>query len=77
LYYPPRSHSRVHAFHARYNDSTRAVANREGVRLIDLAADFDRQGGLYDDAPRDPMHFNARGHDYAAGIIAKYIQDNL
>jgi lysophospholipase L1-like esterase len=77
LYYPPRARSRFHAVHARYNDTTRAVAAREHVGLIDLAVDFDQYGGLYDDAQRDPSHFNARGHEYAAGIIARYLRDSL
>ncbi|MDH4157845.1 MAG: GDSL-type esterase/lipase family protein [candidate division Zixibacteria bacterium] len=75
-YYPAGSVSNLHTYHGRYNDAVRRLARDERVELIDLAAEFDRHDDLYDNAVRDPIHFNAKGHRIAAELIAEYLRKN-
>ncbi|MFH1374246.1 MAG: SGNH/GDSL hydrolase family protein [bacterium] len=74
-YYPPGSRSPMHDFHERYNRTIRGVAAADGIELVDLAHDFDEHNDLFDDAKRDPTHFNARGHRLAAQSIAQHLYD--
>ncbi len=75
-YYPPGSRSPMHVYHHYYNLQTRDVARNSKSILIDLAAEFDKYDDLYDDAPKDPIHFNAKGHKLAAELIFKYLKEN-
>jgi lysophospholipase L1-like esterase len=75
-YYPPGSRSPMHRYHEKYNQVIRDLSTSENIDLVDLAREFDRYNDLYDDAPNDPIHFNARGHSIAAELIAKYIHEN-
>lgn len=73
-YYPPGHKSGLHAYHERYNKIVREVAAAENAGLVDLAIEFDRYDGLFDDPLVDPIHFNARGHRLAANTIAEYLR---
>jgi lysophospholipase L1-like esterase len=75
-YYPPGSRSPMHRYHEKYNQVIRDLSISEDIHLVDLAREFDRYNDLYDDAPNDPIHFNAKGHSIAAELIAKYIHEN-
>ncbi len=75
-YYPPGSRSPMHVYHHYYNLQTRDVARNSKSILIDLAAEFDMYDDLYDDAPKDPIHFNAKGHKLVAELIFKYLKEN-
>ena len=55
----------------------RDIAAAYDIDLVDLAREFDNYENLWDDAPRDPIHFNARGHQLAARLIADYIENNI
>jgi len=72
-YYPPGHKSNLHAYHALYNRIIRDVAAEQNCGLVDLAKQFDNYRGLFDDPMVDPIHFNNRGHDLAARLIADYI----
>jgi lysophospholipase L1-like esterase len=74
-YYPLEARSPMHAFHERYNTVVRSVAILEQVPLIDLAAEFDKYGDLWDDALSDPIHFNTKGHRLAADLIGQYMAE--
>jgi len=76
-YYPPGARSSLHAFHEKYNQVIRNISAVYNIDLVDLAREFDNQDGLWDDALRDPIHFNARGHELAARLIADYIEKNI
>ena len=76
-YYPVGVKSGLHRYHDAYNDAVRQVADEDHVELIDLAAAFDTRDDLFDNAIKDPMHFNARGHAFAAEVIAGYLEDSL
>ncbi|MBN1213282.1 MAG: SGNH/GDSL hydrolase family protein, partial [candidate division Zixibacteria bacterium] len=76
-YYPPGARSTLHAFHEKYNGVIRDVAAVYDIDLVDLAREFDMYDGLWDDAARDPIHFNARGHELAARLIADYIEKKI
>jgi lysophospholipase L1-like esterase len=76
-YYPPDSRSPMHQYHERYNERTRRLAADSKTELIDIARDFDNYDNLYDDAPKDPIHFNAAGHRTAAELIYNYLKSNL
>ncbi|MGD8922634.1 MAG: hypothetical protein PVH24_05245, partial [Candidatus Zixiibacteriota bacterium] len=54
-------------------DIIRRVAEDNQVRLVDLAAEFDKYSGLWDDTGKDWIHFNADGHLLAAELIAEFI----
>ncbi|HSG98434.1 MAG TPA: SGNH/GDSL hydrolase family protein [candidate division Zixibacteria bacterium] len=73
LYYPANRVSPLHERHAQYNLVIRRLAFDEGIELIDLAAEFDRRTDLFDDAVNDPIHFNSRGHAFAAELIVEQI----
>lgn len=70
-YYLPGSISLLHRNHEYYNNVIRDLAKNENIKLIDLALEFDKYSGLFDDVTYDPIHFNARGHRLAAALIAQ------
>jgi lysophospholipase L1-like esterase len=74
-YYPPGSRSNMHKFHEYYNQLIRQLAASERIELVDLAKEFDRYNDLFDNAARDPIHFNARGHALVARLIADYLRN--
>ncbi len=74
-YYPADSRSPMHDFHERYNRTIREVAVADGIELVDLAHVFDEHDDLFDDAERDPIHFNVRGHGLAAQSIAQHLYE--
>lgn len=76
-YYPPGSRSPMHRYHEKYNQVIRDLSTSDGIDLVDLAREFDRFDGLYDDAVKDPIHFNAQGHRLAAELLAAYIRRNI
>jgi len=76
-YYPPGSRSPMHRYHADYNYQIRLIARNHKAPLIDLAAEFDRYDDLFDDAPRDPIHFNRRGHEIAAETIYRFLEAGM
>ncbi|MEW5922527.1 MAG: SGNH/GDSL hydrolase family protein [Candidatus Zixiibacteriota bacterium] len=73
-YYSPGKQSMMHLYHQYYNHQIRSLARETKAALIDLAAEFDKFDNLFDDASRDPIHFNAKGHEVAAEIIYEYIR---
>ena len=73
-YYPPGARSPMHAFHEKYNRIVREISEEDDIPLVDLAREFDSYDGLWDDAKKDPIHFNARGHELAAKLIADFIE---
>ena len=73
-YYPPGRQSLMHLYHQYYNQQIHSLARETKVPLIDLAAEFDKYGDLFDDASGDPIHFNAKGHRVAAEMIYEYIR---
>jgi lysophospholipase L1-like esterase len=75
-YYPPGSRSPMHQYHHTYNMQTRILARNTRTPLIDLAIEFDKYDNLYDDAPKDPIHFNAAGHHLAAELIYDHLKAN-
>lgn len=75
-YYPARSNSNMHDYHERYNMQTRLAARNNSADLIDIAQEFNKYDNLYDNAPKDPIHFNAEGHRIAAEAIYQYLKAN-
>jgi lysophospholipase L1-like esterase len=75
-YYPPGSQSMMHRYHEYYNMMARQAARNTGSALIDVDVAFLSRDSLYDDAPRDPIHFNERGHRAIAEIIYNYFKEN-
>ena len=73
MYYPPHRFSPMHERHAQYNLVMRRLAFENEIQLIDLAAEFNKRSDLFDDVTQDPIHFNSRGHAFAAEIIAEQI----
>mgnify|MGYP005831925423 CR=1 FL=1 len=72
-YYPPGSRSQMHYYHELYNSQTRLVARNSRVELIDIAGIFGDFNDLFDDAPKDPIHFNEKGHKVIAETISRYL----
>jgi len=72
-YYPPGSRSGLHRFHKLYNQTIRKIAKQDSVLLVDAALEFDKHSNLYDDASLDPIHFNTKGHEILAQLIAAQI----
>ncbi len=72
-YFVPGSISHLHSYHDKYNETIRQLAKDENIDIVDLTSEFDLHNGLFDDADYDPIHFNARGHDLAALLIARKI----
>jgi len=75
-YYPLGSKSPMHDFHDKYNQVIRELAASDGIDLVDLALEFDRYDDLFDDAAHDPIHFNAKGHQVLAKLLAAYIRED-
>jgi lysophospholipase L1-like esterase len=75
-YYPPGSKSRMHMVHKDYNLQTRTLASNATIPLVDIALEFDMYDNLYDDAPIDPIHFNAEGHRITAEAIYTYLKNH-
>ncbi|MBU8932506.1 MAG: SGNH/GDSL hydrolase family protein [candidate division Zixibacteria bacterium] len=72
-YYPPGHRSPLHSFHEKYNRIIREIASISNIKMVDLAVEFDRHTGLFDDPLVDAIHFNARGHHVAARIIHEHL----
>jgi lysophospholipase L1-like esterase len=64
----------MHRYHEKYNQVIRDLAASDSIDLVDLAREFDKYSDLYDDATKDPIHFNAKGHTVAAQTLAEYIR---
>jgi lysophospholipase L1-like esterase len=75
-YYPSGMKSMMHQYHEFYNDLARIAALESEATMIDIAKGFDQYTDLYDDAPRDPIHFNAKGHGIAAELIYEYFKQD-
>jgi lysophospholipase L1-like esterase len=73
-YYLPGVRSPMHRYHEKYNQVIRDLAASDSIDLVDLAREFDKYSDLYDDATKDPIHFNAKGHTVAAQTLAEYIR---
>ncbi len=63
----------MHYYHELYNSQTRLVARNSRAELIDIAGIFDDFNDLFDNAPNDPIHFNATGHKVIAEKISEYL----
>lgn len=63
------------AAHARYQDLTREVARREGVRLVDLAPAFEAAGN--DALHFDWVHPNAQGQELVARLVEPVVREAL
>lgn len=72
-YYPPGSRSGLHRYHELYNRTIREIAKRNAVLIVEAALEFDKYADLYDDAGLDPIHFNTKGHEILAQLIAAQI----
>jgi len=75
-YYQPGKKSMLHLFHQYYNHQVRQLARNSKIDLVDLAIEFDNYDNLFDDAEKDPIHFNAMGHQTAAEAIHRYLTNN-
>jgi len=75
-YYPPGMASPMHDYHLRYNQQARMLARNTKAPLIDADYEFMPYDNLYDNASRDPIHFNAEGHRVIAEAIYKYIKEH-
>ncbi|MCH9030737.1 MAG: hypothetical protein IIB00_00550, partial [candidate division Zixibacteria bacterium] len=75
IYYPPNRNSRMHEVHAQYNLEIRRIAFENNIELVDLANEFDKFDDLFDNAEKDPIHFNSKGHTVAAQTILKTLKE--
>ncbi len=75
-YYPSGRVSPMHKFHDYYNMQTRLLSRNAQIPVIDIAREFDNFNNLYDNAPQDPIHFNAAGHRVVAEAIYNYLKSN-
>ena len=73
-YYVPSSVSPLHQNHEKYNQTIRELARAENIKMIDLALEFDKNSGLFDDVTYDPVHFNGLGHRIAAHLIVREME---
>lgn len=69
--------SDLHLLHQRYQNVIVKVGEYQKVPVIDLQQAFDNFDDLYDDAFGDPIHFNQKGHQIAAGQIAEFISPHI
>ena len=72
-YYSPGSRSWLHQYHEYYNQTIRKIVRQDSVLLVEAALEFDKYTNLYDDASLDPIHFNTKGHQLLAQLIAVQI----
>ena len=72
-YYPPGSRSGLHRYHELYNQTIRKISKQDSVLFVDAALEFDNYANLYNDASLDPIHFNTKGHQILAQLIAAQI----
>ncbi len=65
--------NRLLSLHRAYNRTIEKVAAREGVPLLDLAAEFERhdKNGLF----WDTMHPNEKGHQLIAELVFRRLQN--
>lgn len=64
----------VHAFHEKYNEIMRSFVGQRGVTVLDVAVEFAKVEGLFDNPGADPTHYNVNGHNIIAAMIANYLQ---
>ena len=63
----------LHGYHKLYNQAIRKIAKQDAVLFVDAALEFDKYVNLYYDASLDPIHFNTKGHQILAQLIAAQI----
>ena len=59
--------------HQIYQKEIVRVSQYNSVPLIDLQPPFDLRADLFDDAHADAMHFNERGHQLTAQVVAEHL----
>ncbi len=72
----PADYKDVYRRHQYYNMQIRLLARNSQTALVDLAAEFDKQAGLYDNPVNNPMLFNAQGHQLAAKTIYEFFRSH-
>ncbi|UCD16297.1 MAG: SGNH/GDSL hydrolase family protein [Candidatus Zixiibacteriota bacterium] len=76
VYYPAGFQSPMHEYHETYNMQARLLARNSKSPLINLTSIFDQHNDLFDDAIRDPIHFNAKGHHVIAEAIYRHFKEH-
>lgn len=64
--------SNIHYLHEHYQSQIQLAALETNTPLVDLQPEFDKHNDLF--LPGDPIHFNSRGHQIAAGLIYEQVQ---
>ncbi|MCH7689598.1 MAG: hypothetical protein IIA17_00960 [candidate division Zixibacteria bacterium] len=63
----------LHGYHKLYNQTIRKIAKQDAVLFVDTALEFDKYVNSYYNASLDPIHFNTKGHQILAKLIAAQI----
>ncbi len=71
--HPSPEHAGLYAYHAQYNEIIRSFTGTSGGFVVDAAARFLNNTGLFDRPEDDLKHYNANGHKLIAGMIADLI----
>jgi lysophospholipase L1-like esterase len=65
--------SDFHTLHRSYQEKIIEVGRSQNVQVVDMQKAFDQHNDLFNDARRDPTHFNSRGHAVFAAEIVRHL----
>ncbi|NIP42961.1 MAG: SGNH/GDSL hydrolase family protein [candidate division Zixibacteria bacterium] len=77
VYFGPQSESQLEnlfRIHEEYNQVIRQLRDREQFWVAPAATYFKNQSGFFDPRLEDYIHYNVKGHEYVASIIAQYLR---
>lgn len=69
--------SDFHQRHLLYQSQIIRAAKYAKAEVIDLQTEFDLYSDLFTDAEADPVHFNEKGHQVVAEVIARALMSEL
>ncbi|HER00220.1 MAG TPA: SGNH/GDSL hydrolase family protein [candidate division Zixibacteria bacterium] len=77
VYFGPQAESQLEnlfRIHEEYNQVIRSLRDREQFWVVPLATYFKNQSGFFDPRLEDYIHYNVKGHEYVASIIAQFLR---
>jgi lysophospholipase L1-like esterase len=77
IYFGPHAESQLETLfriHDQYNQVILKLRDMEQYWVVPIATYFKNQAGFFDPRLKDYIHYNEKGHEYVANILAQFMQ---